>query len=371
MERSVSDPLSITLFFLPLMLILWLANKAEAGRSTDSGGSGWARITYGIVVSLFGLILIAGILLLASPRLDQAGLFPLSRVYQAQGADSLLAQRIVTALPAIGGGIAAAAFVALLLMLPTVRRGLARFMPIHPLSTVHAVALSFTMLIVINMVVILAIGLNTLTELVIVQAAETEALTISPALLLGLWTQQILMAIWALIGVGWLARRSLAASLDRLALRLPRGREVLAGVGGGFLGVFTSMVVAGIASALGYGIDPDVQSLNEVLLGPIFRSLPGILTIGLAAALGEETLFRGALQPRFGILLTTLLFAITHNQYGLSLSTVVVFFAGLIFALLRHRFNTSTAMIAHATYNTSLGLLALLALEVLEGVAPA
>jgi uncharacterized protein len=368
MERPVSDPLSIILFFLPLMLILWMANKADAQRATISGGSGWARITYGVVISLFGLILIAGLLLLATPILDLADFLPLAQFYQAQGADSLLAQRVLTSLPAIGGGIAGASFVALLLLLPAVRRGLARLMPIDPLSTVHAVALSFTMLIVINMVVILAIGLDTLTELVMTQAAEMETLTVSPAMLLGLWTQQILMAIWAVIGVGWLARRSFAGSLDRLAIRLPRGREVLVGVGGGFLGVFTSMVVAGVASALGYGIDPDVQSLNEALLGPIFRSLPGILTIGFAAALGEETLFRGALQPRFGIVITTILFAITHNQYGLSLSTVVVFFAGLIFALLRRRFNTTTSMIAHATYNTSLGLLALLALEILENV---
>jgi membrane protease YdiL (CAAX protease family) len=363
MELPVSDPLSLVLFFLPLMLILWLANKADAGRV--AGNTGWARLTYGIVVAIFGLILVIGLLLLATGILGPDALLPLSEFYQAQGADSGLAQRILSSLPAIGGGVAGASLMALLLLLPVVRRGLARLMPIDPASTVHAVALSFTMLIVINMVVILAVGLDTLTELVI---AEADTFAVTPMMLLGLWTQQILMAIWAVIGVGWLARRSLSASLDRLAIRLPRGREVLAGLGGGFLGVFVSMVVAGVASFWGYGVDPDVQSLNEALLGPIFRSLPGILTIGFAAALGEETLFRGALQPLFGILITTVLFAITHNQYGLSISTVVVFFAGLIFALLRRRFNTSTAMIAHATYNTTLGLLALLALQVLENV---
>ncbi|MBX3001895.1 MAG: CPBP family intramembrane metalloprotease [Caldilineaceae bacterium] len=364
----MSDPLSMILFFLPLMVILWLANKADAERLAGLGGAGWARITYGIVALLFGLVLLLGLLLLTIPALDQAGLLSLSDLYQRLDTDSTLMQQIVLALPAIGGGVAGASFVALLLLLPAVRRGLARIIPIDPTRTVHAVSLSFTMLIVINMVVILAIGLDTLTQLVITQAAETAEIAVSPAMLLGLWTQQILMAIWAVIGVGWLARRSFAGSLERLAIRLPRGREVLMGMGGGFLAVFTSMFVAGMASFFGYGVDPDVQSLNEALLGPIFRSLPGILTIGFAAALGEETLFRGALQPRFGILITTLLFAITHNQYGLSLSTVVVFFAGLIFALLRRRFNTSTAMIAHATYNTSLGLLALLALEILERV---
>lgn len=364
----MSDPLSIVLLFLPLMVILWLANKADAERLHGSGGSGWARLTYTIVVAGFGLVLVAGLFLLIGGALAGDNLLSLVDVVENTTVDPALAGRLLASLPWIGGGVASAALIALVLLLPAVRRGLAHLMPIDPQSTVHAVALAFTMLIAINMVVILAIGLDTLTDLVVTQAAEMDELSVTPAMLLGLWTQQILMAVWAVIGVGWLARRSLTASLDRLAIRLPRGGEMLAGLGGGFLGVFTSMVVAGVASALGYGVDPDVQSLNEALLGPIFRSLPGILTIGFAAALGEETLFRGALQPRFGIFITTLLFAITHNQYGLSISTVVVFFAGLIFALLRRRFNTTTAMIAHATYNTTLGLLALLALEVLENV---
>ncbi|MEZ4834091.1 MAG: hypothetical protein R2873_19270 [Caldilineaceae bacterium] len=50
----------------------------------------------------------------------------------------------------------------------------------------------------------------------------------------------------------------------------------------------------------------------------------------------------------------------------MSLSTVVVFAAGLIFAVLRTRYNTVTSMTAHATYNITLATLAMLAMRLLE-----
>ncbi len=89
-------------------------------------------------------------------------------------------------------------------------------------------------------------------------------------------------------------------------------------------------------------------------------SAPGIMTLGLAAALGEESIFRGTLQPKFGLLLTTVLFALLHSQYGISFSTVAVFLVGLILGVLRLRANTSTSMITHAVYNMSLGLISYL-----------
>jgi uncharacterized protein len=122
----------------------------------------------------------------------------------------------------------------------------------------------------------------------------------------------------------------------------------------------TVLAVEYAGSFFGVGGDPDVEKLTEQLLGPLFRSPFGILTIGLAAGLGEETLMRGAIQPRFGLLLTSLIFAILHNNYGFSMSTIVVFALGLILGLVRMRYNTTTAMIVHAVYNSSLGVLAYL-----------
>jgi hypothetical protein len=94
----------------------------------------------------------------------------------------------------------------------------------------------------------------------------------------------------------------------------------------------------------------------------MLTSLPGVLTLGLAAALGEESVFRGALQPRFGLILTAVLFALLHSNYGITLSTVLVFAVGMVLGLLRQRYNTTASMLAHAIYNISLGLITYLGL---------
>ena len=95
-------------------------------------------------------------------------------------------------------------------------------------------------------------------------------------------------------------------------------------------------------------------------MGPLFTTPFGIITLGASAALGEETLFRGAVQPRFGFILTALLFALVHSNYGISMSTLIVFLLGLVLGVVRMRVNTTTAMIIHMVYNMSLGLLAYL-----------
>lgn len=79
--------------------------------------------------------------------------------------------------------------------------------------------------------------------------------------------------------------------------------------------------------------------------------LPVELLFAVMAGICEETLFRGALQPRAGILLTALLFAMIHIQYGLTPILAAVFVHGLIYGLLRRHINTTTAIIAHGAYD--------------------
>ena len=81
------------------------------------------------------------------------------------------------------------------------------------------------------------------------------------------------------------------------------------------------------------------------------------LLIGVGAAVGEETLFRGAVQPALGITLTSLLFASMHTQYGPSIILVHIFLLSVGLGLLRKYANTTLAFITHATYNFTLVLL--------------
>ena len=57
------------------------------------------------------------------------------------------------------------------------------------------------------------------------------------------------------------------------------------------------------------------------------------LVLAAAAGLSEELLFRGALQPIFGIVPTSLIFAVSHVQYGLSPATLTVFLLSVILGI--------------------------------------
>jgi len=79
--------------------------------------------------------------------------------------------------------------------------------------------------------------------------------------------------------------------------------------------------------------------------------------IGVAAAAGvcEETLFRGALQPRFGIFLSSALWASYHLQYtcnGLpSASNLYILLLGFVFGALRKWGGLWPAILAHTVYD--------------------
>lgn len=346
------------LLFVPLFLIVLLANLADKQRLGGGSGKTIAGLTYGLHLFIFGTMAAAGAVLHAvaigirtNAELRQ-NVLDIAAGGGSEQVEGILP--VLERLDVLGMGIWLPAAAAPFFLLPPVRRLLAGLIRIDSLSSVHAVAASFVMLVVMNLAVTLAVGLETLADLS--EASETDG----GSLLISLWVQQITFAFWAVVGVGWLTRRRWLQALERLGLIAPRPTEVAIGIGTGLLSVAVILALEIVAEAAGWGVDEDVQRLTEVLIGPLLGSIPGILTLGLAAGIGEETLFRGALQPRFGLLVTSLLFALLHSQYGITLSTLAVFIVGIILGLVRNRFNTSTCVIAHAAYNITLGMIAYL-----------
>jgi membrane protease YdiL (CAAX protease family) len=82
----------------------------------------------------------------------------------------------------------------------------------------------------------------------------------------------------------------------------------------------------------------------------------GTLAVALIPGLCEEVLFRGALQPRIGLLATALLFTSIHTQYALSLDTVAILVIALALGLLRKYTNTTTSAACHVSYNLLVGI---------------
>lgn len=159
----------------------------------------------------------------------------------------------------------------------------------------------------------------------------------------------------ALLGVGIGVRRDLRQTLTRLGY----GPVTLPQIGIAALFVAGALILSFASDYVFSMLQPQlyerVGDISSGLLGTQGQSLPSViflgLLVGLGAAFGEETLFRGAVQPVLGIILTSVLFASMHVQYGPSVSLVFVFVLSVGFGLLRRKFNTTLTFIAHAAYN--------------------
>ncbi len=346
--------LTLFLLFLPLILLLWLANVADAPGRARQGAS----VLVLLFLALFWLSFLAGsvfLVLMGVAYARYADLTFLTHTYRQQGLDPQLVVAFMKALPRLGGGFGVFSLMGLATLLPAARRSLARLLPIDPRRTVHTVALSYSVLVLINLWVFMGVGLDTMAQVV-----ASESATGKGEMLYLLWAQDLALAFMALIGVGWPVRRTWAQTMARLGMAWPSSRQVLSGVAWGLLMFFLLFPAGYLMEKLGMGMDPNIEKLTQELLGPLLTSLPGVLSLGIAAALGEELVFRGALQPRFGLVPTALLFALTHNQYGISLATGVVFILGLVLGWIRRRHHTTMAMVVHATYNIAIGLAGLL-----------
>ncbi len=161
-----------------------------------------------------------------------------------------------------------------------------------------------------------------------------------------------LSSIVALLGVGWGTRRDLTAVMQRLALRIPDRRDWLAGLLTA-IGLFAMAQAATVIWA--QSVSADVFEAQTGSSRLIFNSFNGSLLAGLLLALftgvSEETLFRGVLQPVFGIVITSMYFVVIHVQYAFTPAAPILFVVSLGFGWLRLRRSTSTAIIAHAAYN--------------------
>jgi len=258
---------------------------------------------------------------------------------------------IVPRLPWFGGLSLAVGALGLLILTPFTRRVIARLLPIDPERVVHVTALHYALFLT---------GLS-LTLPVFMPALDEEGLRdLADAASRGglglLWAQALGFVVLGALGVGLVVTRDHRAVAERLGLT--RRIDVRWWLGGTIAALASSLVVDALWGVVASDSLQEVRRLSEALFQPYLEAgLLGALTIGLSAGIGEEILFRGAAQPRLGLVFTSLLFAVVHTQYTISPALVQVFVVGLILGLARRRVNTTTAIGVHATYNLILALL--------------
>lgn len=251
--------------------------------------------------------------------------------------------------PAFGLVLLLTALWGIAVCLAPVRRVMARTIALDPDSVVHTLALVLTGYLIGQ-------GALTLSQGGLAGLAETAQAT-SVALVAA---SELVFAVVALLGVGFLVRRRGRALAQRLGLEKPQPLHWFIGLG--WIGVLVVLqIFVGLAWLV---LNPEqaelLESVNTLLLAD-FDTIWEWLILAIAAGVGEELLFRGALQPVFGLGLTSVVFALIHVQYGLSPFTLFIVLLAVILGLIRRYYSTTIAIFVHVGYDFALGLLVLLA----------
>jgi membrane protease YdiL (CAAX protease family) len=291
--------------------------------------------TFGWRVAAYALLLgpAAAVVLVAA-----VGMLSLAVFGPARGAAATSLQRQVAGTLILFAGTVLAAGS----LLPPVRRFAARILRgFRSDSPLHAISLGLyfgTLLTFVS----LQVSTDQLKQ--ITQNGE------SPSLLFIIGTNQLPFLVVAVIGVGFLTRRNIGQTVQRLGLYWPGWRWLLGSAGIAVLLVIFGTVFDQVMTRLTPQQSQDIQQASDQLLRNVNGYGPAI-ALALAAGIGEEILFRGALLPRLGNSMSALLFAALHAQYAISLATLEIFILGLVLGWLRRRAGTTGAIVAHSGYD--------------------
>ncbi len=264
--------------------------------------------------------------------LDMVGVPMVPSGLSAQARFAVDAGTIVTA-------VAAAGF-----LIKPIRRDIAAFLPIDPDNPVHALALVLAVLLFGTQVTSIFF-----TDVLASNNAQP------PLTLADLFLNETPFLILALAGVGIFIRRNPAGTGGRLGLVRPAWWHIV-----------LALAAAGAFFALGQASDvlshtwsPDVARRVDTTTQHLFGQLDtpaGIILLAILPGLCEEILFRGALQPRIGVLATALLFTSIHTQYGISVDTITIFVIALGLGMIRKYTNTTASCACHMSYNLLVGV---------------
>jgi membrane protease YdiL (CAAX protease family) len=264
--------------------------------------------------------------------LDMGGAAILSTGLSNQARFAVDAGTVVTAVAAIG------------FVFKPIRKDIALFLPIDPENPVHTLAMVLAVLLLGTQV----------TSLVF-----TDVLTATggqpPLSIADLFLNETPFLILALVGVGLVLRRNPLQAATRLGVVRPAWWHIV-----------LALACAGAFFALGQGSDtlshvlsPElarrVDAANQHIFGGLDNAA-GIAALAVLPGICEELLFRGALQPRIGLVATAILFTSIHTQYSLSVDTATIFVIALGLGLIRKYANTTASCTCHISYNLLVGV---------------
>lgn len=160
------------------------------------------------------------------------------------------------------------------------------------------------------------------------------------------------LAIWFVLGfagTGGSWTRQLGLEVSRPLQEL--GIGAAAGIAGWLMVLGVMVSLGSLIWALG---GEELLPDRPPALIPWLAGLPVAMRLAVSVSAGvvEEAFFRGFLQPRVGITMSTALFVLAHASYEQPLMLVGVTLLSLLFALLVHwRQSIWAAVVAHAVFD--------------------
>jgi len=246
--------------------------------------------------------------------------------------------------PGVAATFLAAGAALVVVLVPHARRLISRAIPIDPRRVAHTVALQLAVLLLADWAVTQFAG----------QALDASGY--QPYRIFDIPLSELPTLVAAFFGVGILVRRNFRESAARLGLVRPSGRQVVVAL----LAVQVMSLLAVGADYLTLWLSPQTASqlnqVSQVMYGSMGSDILPWVLLAASAGIAEEILFRGALLPRLGLLLTAMLFAAMHTQYGFTPVLAQVFLGGIVLGVLRMKANTTTAIICHVTYDLLAGM---------------
>jgi uncharacterized protein len=247
----------------------------------------------------------------------------------------------------LGAGVMATGVVAATLASKPVRERVARVLPIDPDNPVHAYALVLA-------VVFFGSQLSTIAFI------DTLAVdqTLPPVAVADIVASEAPFLVLALAGVGLYIRRNFAGAALRLGVTRPAWWQVTMALAAA--GAFFAFIqgVDQLSQVVTPQVAGQVKKTTVHMYGGVLSDPLGVAALALLPGICEEILFRGALQPRIGLLATAALFTSIHTQYGLSFDTLSILVVAIGLGVIRKYTNTTTSGICHVSYNllTAIGI---------------
>jgi uncharacterized protein len=229
------------------------------------------------------------------------------------------------------------------------RVALARVTPLDPASPIDFTGLAVLLAMVAYLI-------YTLLVLPPTDAGSNDTVMTSGATITSLIINVAAFVLLAYVAVGYRISRNGPEATERLGLRWPDLQQVCIGLAA----VIPAFVFSFGASVMTQIFQPEYvdrlqETVTEMTTG--VQNPAGALLLGISTGVGEEVLFRGAIQPRYGIVVASLLWSLLHVQYELTWVIAGIFAMGIMLGLIRKHYGTTAAIITHAVYNAIIVLI--------------